>query len=168
MNETPGKWHLMAGAPWNILDEVGNRIAIAESGDPNDPAAGQAIPNAALIVKIHNELANHMVRMAACASCQACSDAEECPAFKVLVAYRAESCPAREQDMKGAQVAETQATHRCKICGALWRLWQPGEAKAGDDGSWSLISPTCGKCCDNVAMGDQIEALAAPIKEPQP
>lgn len=25
--------------------------------------------------------------------------------------------------------------------------------------SWHLVSKTCGKCCDNVAMGDQIEAL---------
>jgi hypothetical protein len=41
-------------------------------------------------------------------------------------------------------------THRCKVCGAMWIDW-------GD--SWSLFGRRCGQCCDNVAMGDQIEAL---------
>lgn len=48
------------------------------------------------------------------------------------------------------------ATHRCKVCGALWRWNTPSVVR---DGSWSLVSATCGKCCDNVAMGDQIEEL---------
>lgn len=64
--------------------------------------------------------------------------------------------------------AQQTATHRCKVCGALWRLWQPGEARLGDKGSWSCALPApgrdwsyrCGSCCDNVAMGDQIERLA--------
>lgn len=47
-------------------------------------------------------------------------------------------------------------THRCKLCGALWIDW-------GD--SWSLFSRHCGQCCDNVAMGDQIEPL--PNAEPR-
>lgn len=46
-------------------------------------------------------------------------------------------------------------THRCKVCGAMWIDW-------GD--SWSLFSPRCGQCCDNVAMGHQIEAL--PVLRP--
>jgi hypothetical protein len=59
------------------------------------------------------------------------------------------------------------ATHRCKVCGALWRLCKgepdkyrdlPADYPLSHD-SWSLVSPTCGKCCDNVAMGDQIEYL---------
>ena len=29
--------------------------------------------------------------------------------------------------------------------------------------TWSLVSPKCGKCCDNVAMGDQIEKLPANV-----
>jgi hypothetical protein len=41
-------------------------------------------------------------------------------------------------------------THRCKVCGALWRLW---------DCSWSLVSAKAGECCDNAEMGLQIEAL---------
>ena len=41
-------------------------------------------------------------------------------------------------------------THRCKICGAYWIEWAD---------SWSLVSRECRKCCDNVAMGDQIEPL---------
>ena len=46
---------------------------------------------------------------------------------------------------------EARATHRCKACSALWVQHL--------DGSWSLCSDTCGKCCDNMAMGDQIEAI---------
>ena len=50
-------------------------------------------------------------------------------------------------------------THRCKVCGAYWRKWTvDGEA------SWNLNSHGCGECCDNVAMGDQIEALTSPAK----
>lgn len=45
-------------------------------------------------------------------------------------------------------------THRCKVCRAFWVLWP-------NDGGWSLCSPKCGKCCDNVPMGQQIEKLSA-------
>ena len=41
-------------------------------------------------------------------------------------------------------------THRCTVCGAFWIRWKD---------SWSLCSKQCGKCCDNVAMGDQIVPL---------
>lgn len=41
-------------------------------------------------------------------------------------------------------------THRCRICSALWISYPD---------SWSLWSQSCGKCCDNAAMGDQIEPL---------
>ena len=61
----------------------------------------------------------------------------------------------------------TKPTHRCKVCGALWRLWTREENEASglakmsgfEDGSWSLIGEKCGECCDNVAMEDQIEEL---------
>lgn len=49
-------------------------------------------------------------------------------------------------------------THRCKVCGCKWILWP-----ADKDGEswWSLgTNEKCGPCCDNVAMGDQIETLA--------
>jgi hypothetical protein len=46
---------------------------------------------------------------------------------------------------------EARATHRCKVCAALW-VRHP-------DGSWSLCSDTCGKCCDVAAMGSQIEPI---------
>jgi len=46
---------------------------------------------------------------------------------------------------------ELKATHQCTICGARWREC--------DDFRWTLRSKECGPCCDNVAMGDQIEAL---------
>lgn len=61
---------------------------------------------------------------------------------------------------KGAPVTTLNdpPTHRCKVCGALW--W----CGVIDNGverfpSWSLRSPSCGPCCDNVAMGTQIEPL---------
>lgn len=47
---------------------------------------------------------------------------------------------------------EARATHRCKVCSALW-VKHPGE------GGWSLCSDICGKCCDVAVMGDQIEAI---------
>lgn len=44
-----------------------------------------------------------------------------------------------------------QPTHQCTVCTALWRKH--------DDGTWSLCSPACGQCCDNVPMGEQIAQL---------
>lgn len=61
-------------------------------------------------------------------------------------------------------VREESPTHRCKVCGALWKLWEPGEALPGDEGSWSLVFGKAGKCCDNVEMGDQIERLPTPCR----
>ncbi len=51
----------------------------------------------------------------------------------------------------GVTAREARATHRCLKCGAFW-IKLP-------DGSWTLASARCGKCCDNVEMGEQIEAL---------
>jgi hypothetical protein len=78
-----------------------------------------------------------------------------------------------------AERVPTSATHRCKVCRALWRLngpdlSQPKGSPLRRDGSWTCVTPQpwktfpghlggqpspCGPCCDNVAMGDQIEAL---------
>lgn len=62
-----------------------------------------------------------------------------------------------------------EATHRCQECGAYWRLNQPLCTR--DTGlkpgyplhrpSWTLISKTCGKCCD---LGDMLTVVALPIK----
>lgn len=49
-------------------------------------------------------------------------------------------------------LTEKVATHRCKVCGAFWML---------TSATWHLVSLTCGQCCDNQAMGAQIEALSA-------
>lgn len=64
-------------------------------------------------------------------------------------------------------MSERTATHRCKVCGALWILYPAQPDKYPPDhpchgATWSLASKECGKCCDNVAMGDQIEALETP------
>ncbi len=47
--------------------------------------------------------------------------------------------------------------HRCKICGTRWLLWPD----AVHGGGWNLLDmyQRPGSCCDNVAMGDQIEHL---------
>ncbi len=51
-----------------------------------------------------------------------------------------------------------QATHRCKTCGALWAYHAP-ERNYQTIASWSLKSDSCGECCDNKEMGEQIETL---------
>lgn len=55
------------------------------------------------------------------------------------------------------------ATHRCKVCGALWQQIPP-EPPVFPRGSWTLISEKCGPCCDNEIMDDQIESLNAEPK----
>lgn len=47
----------------------------------------------------------------------------------------------------------TKPTHECMVCGALWVCWP--------DGSWSLWSESCGKCCDSMPMGAQIRPVGA-------
>jgi len=50
-------------------------------------------------------------------------------------------------------------THRCKVCGALWRFWRKEDTHFSSMDSWSLVSIACGKCCDMETMGEQIEYL---------
>lgn len=50
-------------------------------------------------------------------------------------------------------------THRCKVCGCKWILW-PAGTMGQSDPWWSLgTNAKPGPCCDNIAMGDQIELL---------
>ena len=49
-------------------------------------------------------------------------------------------------------------THRCKTCGAYWKHL-PAHETGFVANTWQLISPSAGKCCDNVPMGVQIEHL---------
>ncbi len=53
--------------------------------------------------------------------------------------------------------ATVLSLHRCKICGTRWLLW-PDSVHGG---GWNLLDKYSkpGGCCDNVAMGDQIEHL---------
>ncbi len=63
---------------------------------------------------------------------------------------------------------DTEATHECVVCGALWRLNQPLSTR--DTGmkpgyplhraSWTLVSAAAGDCCDMEPMdGPNIAAL---------
>jgi hypothetical protein len=57
--------------------------------------------------------------------------------------------------LRGEALDNSPPTHRCRVCGALWWLGEMPPIGL----AWSLRSPKCGPCCDNVAMGDQIEPL---------
>lgn len=48
--------------------------------------------------------------------------------------------------------------HRCKVCNTRWLMW-PDVAPGG--ACWNLLDglQVPGACCDNVAMGEQIEHL---------
>jgi len=63
-------------------------------------------------------------------------------------------------ELRMTQEAERarNATHRCKVCNALWIKWP--------DGTWSLASQECGQCCDNAPMGDQIEEFKVAPAQP--
>lgn len=55
---------------------------------------------------------------------------------------------------------EVVPSHRCTVCGAMWRLWRKEESGPHASGdSWNLRSATCGKCCDMAPMGEQIVPL---------
>ena len=53
---------------------------------------------------------------------------------------------------------EPAPTHRCKVCGAMWRFW-PKEDTGQQHDTWNLRSLACGDCCDNAPMGEQIEPV---------
>jgi hypothetical protein len=75
----------------------------------------------------------------------------------------------------GKALDNSPPTHRCKVCGAGWRLNPPAFPKhCGPQGckwcrkgSWSCVVPgdgrtwlnPCGPCCDMAPMADQIEPL---------
>lgn len=74
-----------------------------------------------------------------------------------------------EIQVSDATVSSTDVTrhptHRCKVCGAMWILYPPNsfapEGHPVRESWWSLgTNEHCGPCCDNVAMGEQIERLA--------
>lgn len=54
---------------------------------------------------------------------------------------------------------EAMATHKCRECGAKWRLYNDGKKDW-----WILASKNCGKCCDNAPMVAQIEPIGVHAK----
>lgn len=78
---------------------------------------------------------------------------EAVSALEKLGPKPAMSKPPRYDDVYAAGVAamdaeDRRATHRCKVCGALW--WLGNVPPVGL--CWSLRSPTCGRCCDNLPV----------------
>ena len=71
-------------------------------------------------------------------------------------------CRIADRDLERPGGSTVAPTHRCKVCRALWVEWPADPAKPPplQNGSWSLCSAVCGKCCDNAPMGEQIEALS--------
>lgn len=56
------------------------------------------------------------------------------------------------------EVRGKQATHYCSQCGALWATLPPMVGLP--DGGWTLVSNSCGQCCDNAPMAGQILPIA--------
>lgn len=54
----------------------------------------------------------------------------------------------RDKKRNEATAIHAMPTHRCTVCGALWRKIE--------DGTWNLVSGECAACCDNAAMREQI------------
>lgn len=50
-------------------------------------------------------------------------------------------------------------THHCKVCGALWRFWRAEETNGAYRDSWCMSSASCGECCDQAVMAEQIEPV---------
>lgn len=65
--------------------------------------------------------------------------------------------------------AVVRPTHRCKVCGALWRLWEPSPeltAAGQPDGSWSVLTPNSMRsCCDSGNMDEVTEPLSLEVWE---
>jgi hypothetical protein len=74
-----------------------------------------------------------------------------------LVHWAADAYRSSASRAPSPQDAETLSLHRCKICGTRWLLW-PDVIHGG---GWNLLDKwqRPGSCCDNAAMGDQIEHL---------
>lgn len=68
--------------------------------------------------------------------------------------YVAGKCRCHSSPSPWEQIGE-DVNHHCKVCGALW-------VRHPDDATWSLCSQSCGSCCDNAPMGDQIVPLFTP------
>lgn len=76
--------------------------------------------------------------------------AEHCSAKQTIEDWKEEAAGIKER-AKSLKLP----THKCRVCGALWRVQLPMDTLEPDE-TWSLCSKTCGKCCDNVTMGEQI------------
>jgi len=93
------------------------------------------------------------------------NEVDETRAIAVVTAYAEQSAGPFPAIVEEAPRALSDlATHRCTICHALWRFC-PKEQTGFETDTWSLKSPKCGPCCDNVEMGDQIVPLDPFVSE---
>jgi hypothetical protein len=61
------------------------------------------------------------------------------------------------EGLGGAWRSEPAPTHRCTVCGALWRYWP--ERDTGHPASWNMRSGCAGDCCRDAPMGEQIKPV---------
>ena len=56
--------------------------------------------------------------------------------------------------LAGAAGSALPPTHKCRVCGALWRVNL--QRDTAEDEYWNLCSESCHPCCDNAAIGEQL------------
>lgn len=54
---------------------------------------------------------------------------------------------------------EPAPTHRCTVCGAVWRYIPERDLPGANGDTWNLRSTVAGPCCDSAPMRDQIVPL---------
>lgn len=62
-------------------------------------------------------------------------------------------------------------THRCEVCGAIWRLNEPTPSVAGTLGrepSWTLVSSKALQCCDNAEFPPLVSLPIPGVEDPKP
>ena len=59
----------------------------------------------------------------------------------------------------GSWRSEPAPTHRCTVCGAVWRFVPQRDFPRSAGNTWNLRSSVAGPCCDSAPMRDQIVPL---------
>lgn len=59
----------------------------------------------------------------------------------------------------GSWRSEPAPTHRCTVCGAVWRYIPVRDFPGAKGDTWNLRSTVAGPCCDTAHMREQIVPL---------